>query len=366
MSNLGAKGFNPKKGSMPVLNYMPPAMLTVDAAYQRSIDNTASQKLIIHIAKNWNWDLCQPLVVNRREDGTLAVADGQHRLTAAKMRGDIDVLPCVVCNLPDAASEAELFVQFNRNRKTLSQIDLWKASVASGDQSASEITAALHAAGMRIANTSNTRDMKPGQMTNIGSIRRCHASLGIDHLRAVLQILGEAFGSEPMPYNGTLFSGISSIVSLDAPADGVAAWAAGHRSGMVTECIAARPQAEWFRLVQTAVADGNGRKDASERVFRQAWKVWQAGNGGNTGATVYVEQRQDPPAPAPAPRLNTAHPEPVEGRPPKAPKPAPERVPFEEQLRRVGAGEVGIVEKIEMKRHNDDRTLGGVVGEINN
>ena len=34
---------NPKKGSMPVLQWMRPDMLAVDPAYQRSIDNSVSR-----------------------------------------------------------------------------------------------------------------------------------------------------------------------------------------------------------------------------------------------------------------------------------------------------------------------------------
>jgi hypothetical protein len=52
----------------------------------------ASQALIRQIARHWDWDLCLPLVVSRRADGSLYVIDGQHRLAAARIRGDIDHL----------------------------------------------------------------------------------------------------------------------------------------------------------------------------------------------------------------------------------------------------------------------------------
>lgn len=70
----------PAKGSLPVLQYLTPGQLQVDASYQRSIENGQSRSLIARIAKDWNWDLCQVLVVSRRGDQGLFVVDGQHRL----------------------------------------------------------------------------------------------------------------------------------------------------------------------------------------------------------------------------------------------------------------------------------------------
>lgn len=366
MSNLGAKGFNPKKGSMPALNYMPPAMLSVDPAYQRSIENTASQALIQHIAKNWNWDLCQPLVVNRREDGTLAVADGQHRLTAANLRGDIDVLPCVVCNLPDLASEAELFVQFNRSRKTLTKHDLWKAAITSGEKLALQINDALDAADLKISSSTRLIGGPSGQVSNIAGLYRVLKRQGFEQLCVATDILGKAYRSEVLQYCGTIFSGIAAIVA-DAypPSESSKGGGLGQRTSMLVDCIAARPQAEWFRLVQTAIADGSSRIDATDQIFRNAWKIWQ-------------DKAPQPTVAAPAPPFAVARPLPtlsqaaadrpfVKPQPPKKPAtPAPEHPSFEEQLRRVAAGEVGIAEKIGMPRGGDDRTLGGVVGEINN
>ena len=183
MTNLGAKGFNPKKGTMPVLQWMPPKMLAIDPAYQRSIDNTTSKALIGRIAKDWDWDLCQPLVVSQREDRQLFVVDGQHRLAAAIARGDIEQLPCFICSLPDIAAEANRFVQFNRNRRALKPLDLWKAAVASGDEHALAINAALDAAGLKISPTSNNI-CGIDQLTNIGGLQRCYREQGIDQLAA--------------------------------------------------------------------------------------------------------------------------------------------------------------------------------------
>lgn len=56
----------PPRGALPVLQYLTPAQLSVDPAYQRKLDASSSEKLIREIAQRWDWSLCLPLVVARR------------------------------------------------------------------------------------------------------------------------------------------------------------------------------------------------------------------------------------------------------------------------------------------------------------
>ena len=86
----------PMRGMRPSLEFRPIPDLHIDPTYQRSIDTAPSQTLIRRIAVHWDWGLCQPLTVAKRDDGMLYVIDGQHRLAAAKARHDIYDLPCVV------------------------------------------------------------------------------------------------------------------------------------------------------------------------------------------------------------------------------------------------------------------------------
>jgi ParB-like chromosome segregation protein Spo0J len=52
------------------------------------------------------------------------VVDGQHRLAAATLRGDIAHLPCVITSLmPTLGDEAAAFVALNQNRKPLQPLD---------------------------------------------------------------------------------------------------------------------------------------------------------------------------------------------------------------------------------------------------
>lgn len=123
---------NAPKGVRPSLEFRPLGDLHLDDSYQRSIDIGPSQKLVRKIAVNWDWGLCQPLIVAKRDDGSLWVVDGQHRLAAARLRPDIYDLPCVVVHSAAASDEAAMFVALNQQRRPLTALDLFRASLEAG------------------------------------------------------------------------------------------------------------------------------------------------------------------------------------------------------------------------------------------
>ncbi|WP_370179928.1 DUF6551 family protein [Alteriqipengyuania sp.] len=205
---------NPPLGRMPVLQFMPPAELAIDGSYQRSIEARESQALIRRIAQHWNWDLCQPLVVSRRageNGGGLFVIDGQHRLAAARLRGDIAQLPCVVIDYASAGDEAASFVHLNQQRRPLGALDLFKAALASEDEEARAIMAALGEAGLSLAAHGNHIAWKPGQLAIIGGIQRSWRREGARVTSEALQVLGAAFAGTILQYAGTVWPGIVAV-----------------------------------------------------------------------------------------------------------------------------------------------------------
>lgn len=153
---------NPPIGSPPTLEWIAVERLAIDESYQRATDGPASRRLIQKITKGWNWNFCQPLVVSRRDDGTLYVIDGQHRLSAAMERGDIPHLPCVV--IGGVECEAAAFVALNTQRQKLSAGDVFNAMLAAGDPDAKRVAELLQETGWRMARTSNPTFWKPGEM----------------------------------------------------------------------------------------------------------------------------------------------------------------------------------------------------------
>jgi hypothetical protein len=263
---------NPPLGSLPVLQYCSPDQLLIDEAYQRSLEAANSQTLIRRIAMHWDWGLCQPLFVARRADAKLYVVDGQHRLEAAKLRGDIWQLPCVVTSFETSADEAAAFVALNQQRRPLSALDLFKAALAAGDFEASQILIAVEEASLSIATTSNNRDCAPGMIQNIAGLRNCYRVHGLQVLTAALDVLAQAYKGQVLRYAGTIFPGIVTIVADEMAAD--AGFVDGERFGLVTEMVGGAEQVEWYKDLQQLLSREPtlNRKTATEQVFRSAWQ----------------------------------------------------------------------------------------------
>ena len=255
---------NPPLGRMPVLQYLRPGEIAIDPAYQRSIDGDSSQSLIRKIAQHWNWDLCQPLVVAARPSGALMVIDGQHRLAAARLRGDIDQLPCTIVHYESAADEAASFVHLNQQRRPLTKVELFKAAVASEDPEAKAIAQALAEAGLAIAPHSNFTAWKPGMVHNIGGIERAWRQRGAAATKAALWVLAEAWPGEVLRYAGTIFPGIAAICAEDGE---------GCEIALLRDMISSDTQLGWRKaILEAKAADLNlNFERASVAVLSAAW-----------------------------------------------------------------------------------------------
>lgn len=233
--------FDPPKGRMPALNYLVPGELQVDPAYQRSIEGNDSQRLIRRIAKGWDWAKCLPLLVSDRGADGMFVVDGQHRLTAAKLRGDIQQLPCVVVMVGGQEGEAALFDAVNSQRRALTALELFRAALASGDPETVAILAAIEAAGLQLAPHDNYTVWKPGMINHVGGIRQNWRQYGPAATSKALVALAQAFDGQVLRYGGTLFAGLPQLV-------------AEGRGARLAEVLATRSQEEWRSALMRARA----------------------------------------------------------------------------------------------------------------
>lgn len=289
---------NPPLGRMPTLQFLLPAELQVDAAYQRSIEGGDSQALIRKIAQFWNWDLCQPLVVARRESGELFVIDGQHRLAAARLRGDIMQLPAVVVQYASAADEAASFVHLNQQRRPLGKLDLFKAAVASGDKEACAILEALADAGLTVAPHQNYISWKPGMVANIGGIEACWRTRGAKITSVALRALAEGFAGQVMRYAGTIFPGVAAVCADEIQREGRFAEA---RFEKFLTMLALRKQEDWRAdALQARVEDPNlNFARSSEKALRSAWARSSGDKAARASAPLARPQATAPLPPAP-------------------------------------------------------------------
>lgn len=264
---------NPVLGSPPTLEWRGVGELLIDTTYQREIDTSASQALIRKIAQFWDWGLCQPLAVSRRPDGRLTIVDGQHRASAAKKRGDIPHLPCVITSYPNAGDEAAAFVALNQMRRPLSALDLFKAAVAAEDTEALLILDHMKRAGLSLAPHSNYTAWKPGMVANVAGLKECLRSKGHHVLRDALKVLARAYDGQVLRYAGTLFPGIVHIVANERQGCASGEIIQGREQFMpgMIDMIAAATQKEWQSEINAARGDGIGSRAAAANVFEKAW-----------------------------------------------------------------------------------------------
>ena len=281
--------FNPPLGNLPAPQFLLPEQLQIDESYQRSIDTSASQALIRKIAQHWNWDLCLALVVARRENGDLFVIDGQHRLEAARLRGDIAQLPAMVKNYTSPADEAASFVQLNQARAALTGLQLFHAALASGDSTAIAVRDAITGAGLKLGRSNNLQLAPIGTVINVGGILRAWKRHGAAAATEALELLAAAFAGQRLLYAGTIYPGLAATCARELRDTGPLS---PGRFAMLSAMLGGREQAEWRRLIYQAKAADPGMSiaDAAAVAIAQAWTARSA-----------AVKASPPPAPTHAP-----------------------------------------------------------------
>lgn len=204
-------GFRPPIGKMPSIEWVHTAELTVDQSYQRSVDNEASRRLITSIAANFDWRLCAPLVVSRRQDGSKVIIDGQHRWAAAVRRGDLLQLPCCLFTYDNPEDEARMFIVANRARKPMNRLDDFHAALAAADEDAVEIHRLVTDAGLRMARNTSSTAWKAGEVAFTSAIAFALRRHGPAIVSAALTSIAEAYEGHPLTYGASIFGALIKI-----------------------------------------------------------------------------------------------------------------------------------------------------------
>ena len=255
----------PVRGDPPSIEWCAVHALAVDPSYQRTIDGKDSQAAIRRIAMNWDWRLCGVLTVARRGTERFVI-DGQHRLEAARLRGDITHLPCVLSNFDNVAEEADCFVAVNAHRRALTPVALHRARVAAGEADAVDLDRALAAAGLALTPAADWRVWPADTVPNVRqflAFRKRHGAALFDR---ALGIFAEAWRGQVRRQPGTLFAGIGSLLTVP-----VLSWG-GVNDALLTELLAAQGQLEWHAEMRAEMlGTGASAAVAAHKVFASAY-----------------------------------------------------------------------------------------------
>lgn len=125
--------------------------LHVDPNYQRGL----SQPRIAAMARHWDPLLADEIKVSMRQDGSLWLIDGQHRMAAA-MLANIDELFAMVMTGLTPEQEADLFVRGTKQRKGFNSLEEWKAALSAGYPDVVAINALVERLGGRVNTSPNS------------------------------------------------------------------------------------------------------------------------------------------------------------------------------------------------------------------
>jgi hypothetical protein len=185
--DLEPAGFD---GEKPVLKWVAPTSLLVDATYQRDLSER-SMRLIRRMIENFAWNRLKPPIVVQAGPASLHIVDGQHTAIVAATLG-IPQIPVFIVKADTVDERARAFVGHNSDRVVVSPFDIFRALLASGDPDAVDVDNVCKRAGVRIRYISPSSAIAEGDTAAVGLIRALVRRRGVIPARKVLQCLVKA------------------------------------------------------------------------------------------------------------------------------------------------------------------------------
>lgn len=176
-------------GALPDLDWIDKNLIDVDPTYQRGLDENRVLKIL-----DWfTWKSFGALTLAKAENGRYHAIDGQHRLEAAKRHPNVSLLPCTIIEADGTIGEAETFVTVNANRKNVSQLEMYWAELAAGDEDAQTIAQVCERAGVKVLRyPGSNAQYKPGETIAVASLRSLLDKNSALRARQILEVLANA------------------------------------------------------------------------------------------------------------------------------------------------------------------------------
>jgi hypothetical protein len=197
-------------GPAPILEWIETEKLIVDTTYQREIGRRGAMN-VNQIAEQFDWSKFAPIIVAPVEGGQFAIVDGQHRTTAAMLRGQKTV-PCQIVQA-DRARQAAAYAAVNGNITKTTAQQLYHAKLAAKDPAALALADVCAAAGVEIVRKNLIKsDLKPGQTSAVGALTRCLGIYGRDTLITALQCITQTADGNPGFVRATIVEALCEVL----------------------------------------------------------------------------------------------------------------------------------------------------------
>jgi len=197
-------------GPAPFLEWIETEKLVVDITYQREIGRRGATN-VNQIAEHFDWSKFAPVIVAPIEGGQFAIVDGQHRTTAAMLRGQ-KAVPCQVVQA-DRARQAAAYAAVNGNITKTTAQQLYHARLAAKDPAALALAEVCAAAGVEVVRRNLIQSgLKPGQTSAVGALTRCFNIYGRDTLITALQCITQTADGNPGFVRATIIEALCEVL----------------------------------------------------------------------------------------------------------------------------------------------------------
>jgi len=200
-------------GAVPMLQWVDIDKLVVDPSYQRDIGDKGRAN-VSAIAANFRWTRFSPVVVSPVAGGLFAIIDGQHRTTAALLRGFAQV-PCQII-IADRAEQADAFRAINANVTRTNPMQIHLAAIVAGDETAIEVDRIVTACGVRVLRSNRSAEaMKAGDTMAVAAIYRVRKDYGPQVLERALRCITKTTNNVPGAVNALNVLALGEMLAGD-------------------------------------------------------------------------------------------------------------------------------------------------------
>lgn len=180
--------------------------LKTDMSYQSPVKEAQVKKIV----NNFDPQKLHSIVVNRREDMTFYIIDGQHRVEALREL-NIPLVDATIHTNLTVEEEAEMYYGIN-DRPAKSPNSKGKSSLKFGNKSAVEIEKAVTSAGLKIDYDKNINT--DGYIVAYAALQSINKKYGPDFLEIVLEVIKQSFGIEKRNYQAFIMKGFSEFMNI--------------------------------------------------------------------------------------------------------------------------------------------------------
>lgn len=171
--------------------------------YQRVLNMINVKK----IAQNFDIAKVGVLVVSKRVDGTYAVLDGQHRLSAMRRIGKV-AANCIVLDGLTVQQEADYFRRQNENKQALRITDTFNASIWAEDDESLRIKELVGKYGFRFGKSGSQMCI-----CAIGALQKTVRLFNFDTLEKVLATIAVTWPTDTIILRREMLAGLAEFWS---------------------------------------------------------------------------------------------------------------------------------------------------------